>query len=224
MYSRQNPSTRYRMLIEQYRNMHREGEKFLGIAPEKTFPGGKLLPQATRIKRLIERTGAKTLLDYGSGKGQLYQRKPVEVPAVGSWPSIQAYWGLQEICCYDPCYEPFSHLPNEKFDGVICTDVLEHCPEEDIPWILDELFSYARRFVFANAACYPARKHLPNGENAHCTIREPAWWRARLQEVSAQYPDVLWEVWVQSRVEIYNGHRMVEQKLTIDLPFAAGAA
>ncbi|TAM45250.1 MAG: class I SAM-dependent methyltransferase [Gammaproteobacteria bacterium] len=224
MYNRQNPSARYRALLEQYRNMHREGEKFLGLAPEKTFPGEKLLPQAARIKRLIERTGAQTLLDYGSGKGQLYQRKPVEVPNAGSWPSIQAYWGLQEVRCYDPCYEPFNRLPEEKFDGVICTDVLEHCPEEDVPWILDELFGYARRFVFANAACYPARKHLPTGENAHCTIREPAWWRERLRETSARHPGVLWEVWVQSRVEIYNGHRMVEQKLTIDLPFVAGAA
>jgi hypothetical protein len=224
MYNRQNPSARYRALLEQYRNMHRVGEKFLGLAPEKTFPDEKLLPQAARIKWLIECTGAQTLLDYGSGKGQLYQRKPVEVPNAGSWPSIQAYWGLQEVRCYDPCYEPFSRLPEEQFDGVICTDVLEHCPEEDVPWILDELFGYARRFVFANAACYPARKHLPTGENAHCTIREPAWWRERLRETSARHPGVLWEVWVQSRVEIYNGHRMVEQKLTIDLPFVAGAA
>ena len=125
---------------------------------------------------------------------------------------------MQDVRCYDPCHEPFSRLPEEKFDGVLCTDVLEHCPEEDVPWILDEIFGYARRFVFANAACYPARKHLPNGENAHCTIREPAWWRERLCETSARHPGVLWEVWVQSLVKIYNGHRMVEQKLTIDSP------
>lgn len=224
MYTRQNPSPRYRALIEQYRAMHREGEKFIGLAPEKTFPGEKLLPQASRIKRLFERTGAQTLLDYGSGKGQLYQKKPIDIPDAGSWPSIQKYWGAREVRCYDPCYEPFSQRPDEKFDGVICTDVLEHCPEEDIPWILDELFGHARRFVFANAACYPARKHLPNGENAHCTIREPAWWRARLQETSARHPGVHWEVWVQTQVKTHQGHRMVEQKLTVDFPLVLGAA
>jgi hypothetical protein len=66
---------------------------------------------------------------------------------------------------------PFSALPEGRFDGVVCTDVLEHCPEEDLPWIVGELFGYARLFVFANVACYPAAKKLPNGENAHCTIR-----------------------------------------------------
>ncbi len=217
MHSRQSPSPRYQALIEQYRNMHREGEKFLGLTPEETFPGEKLLPQVIRIKRLVERTSAQTILDYGSGKGQLYQKNPVLIPQVGSRPSIQTYWDVREIRCYDPSYEPFSTLPEEQFDGVICTDVLEHCPEEDIPWILDELFGYARRFVFANAACYPARKHLPNGENAHCTIREPAWWRERLRETAARHPGVLWEVWVQSLVKTYNSQRLVEQKLTIDL-------
>lgn len=224
MYNRHSPSPRYRALLEQYRSMHREGEKILGLAPERTFPGEKLLPQAPRIKRLIERTGAATLLDYGSGKGQMYQRSPVEVTGTGTWPSIREYWNVQDIRCYDPCYEPFNRLPDEKFDGVICTDVLEHCPEEDIPWILDELFGYAQKFVFANAACYPARKHLPNGENAHCTIREPAWWRERLQASAARHPGVLWEVWVQSQAKTYNGHRMVEQKLAGDVSLATGAA
>jgi hypothetical protein len=63
---------------------------------------------------------------------------------------------------------------------VICTDVLEHCPEEDIPWILDELFAYARKFVYANVACFPARKRLPSGGNAHCTIKPVKWWEAEI--------------------------------------------
>lgn len=54
---------------------------------------------------------------------------------------------------------------------MICTDVLEHCPEEDIPWIVDELFAFARKFVYANIACFPARKQLPSGGNAHCTVK-----------------------------------------------------
>lgn len=224
MYSRQNPSPRYRALIEQYRELHRHGEKRIGLEPENTFPGEKLLPQAARIKRLIERTGARTILDYGCGKGNQYRLNPAEIPGAGNWPSVKSFWGVETIRGYDPCYEPFSQLPEGNFDGVICTDVLEHCPEDDIPWIVDELFGYARRFVFANVACYPARKHLPNGENAHCTIRDPAWWRALLQNVSRRHPGILWEVWVQSQVKTYNGNRMVEQKLTADLPITSGTA
>lgn len=213
MYTRQHPSPRYQALTAMYNTMHVEGEKFLGIAPEDTFPGQSLLPQAGRIKEMIRRHGAKTLLDYGAGKGMQYQPIQIIAEGIGEWPSVQAFWEVDEIYCYDPAYTPFNKLPDKKFDGVISTDVLEHCPEEDIPWILDEIFGYATRFVFANVACYPAKKRLPNGENAHCTIREPEWWRQLLSTVSARHPHIKWEVWVQHQVVSPRGTEMVEKRL-----------
>lgn len=213
MHNRQNPSPRYRELTAMYQSMHTEGEKFLGIPPEKTFPGQSLLPQAGRIKEMIMRHGARTLLDYGAGKGMQYRPMQIIAEGIGEWPSIQAFWEVGEVHCYDPAYAPFSKLPDKKFDGVISTDVLEHCPEEDIPWILDEIFSYAIRFVFANVACYPAKKRLPNGENAHCTIREPEWWRQLLSDVSSKHPDIKWEVWVQHLTDTPRGKEMIESRL-----------
>lgn len=212
MYTRQNPSARYRELTTMYRTMHAEGEKFLGIPPEKTFPGQSLLPQGGRIKEMIMRYGAKTLLDYGAGKGMQYQPMQIIAEGIGEWPSIQTFWGVDEIYCYDPAYTPFNQLPNKKFDGVISTDVLEHCPEEDIPWILDEIFGYATRFVFANVACYPAKKRLPNGENAHCTIREPEWWQRLLSEVSSKHAGIKWEVWVQYQIDTPRAKEMIEKR------------
>ncbi len=73
---------------------------------------------------------------------------------------------------------------------MISTDVLEHITEPDLPWILDELFGYANKFVFANIACYPAKKSLPNGKNAHCTVREPDWWRGMIHAVAMRHTDV----------------------------------
>jgi hypothetical protein len=29
-------------------------------------------------------------------------------------------------------------------------------------------------------ACYPAKKHLPDGRNAHLIVESPAWWREQL--------------------------------------------
>ena len=60
-----------------YARMHVEGEIRLGIAPQDTFPGTSLAPHVPRIKRLIEATGARTLLDYGSGKGQQYRPQKI---------------------------------------------------------------------------------------------------------------------------------------------------
>lgn len=212
-YSRNNPSPRYIALQAQYRTMHEKGEEFLQIAPENTFPGASLLPQAPRIKRLIDLTDSVTILDYGSGKGRQYEPQLIEDGKGGQWDSIADYWDVEPVVCYDPCYPPFSKLPSGKFDGVISTDVLEHCPEEDIPWIAGEIFSYAKRFVFANVACYPARKRLPSGENAHCTIRPVEWWKDVFEDLARAHGNLAWEVWIQSRQEGSSGPVLIENKI-----------
>lgn len=197
-YTREFPSPRYQDLTEQYRQMHEQGEQFLGLPADQTFPGLSLPPQAVRIKKLVDATKARRILDYGSGKGQQYLTRDIALPGVhGKWPSVKDYWGVEDIHCYDPAYLPFSELPRGAFDGVISTDVLEHCPEEDMPWIVEEIFSYARRFVFANVACYPAKKRLPTGENAHCTIRPKQWWADLIREAAMKHPGVKFEFWVQ---------------------------
>lgn len=212
-YSRANPSPRYVELQALYRTMHEQGEKFLGIPPEQTFPGKSLGPQAARIKRLVDATGALTVLDYGSGKGIQYQPFSIKDGAGAVMPSVIDYWNVEEVVCYDPCYAPYSDLPRDTFDGVICTDVLEHCPEEDIAWIVEEIFSFARRFVFANVACYPAGKRLPNGENAHCTIKPVEWWRSLTQDIAARHSGITWEIWIQSLVDGQTGPNFVDDKL-----------
>lgn len=198
LHSRENPSPRYLELVRLYREMHEKGETFLQIKPEDTFPGLSLPVQAPRIKKLIKATHALRILDYGSGKGQQYQVANPTIPGEPpGWPSIQTYWGVDSITCYDPSYPPFSELPRGAFDGVISTDVLEHCPEDDVPWIIDEIFSYARKFVFMNVACYPAKKRLPTGENAHCTIRPKEWWADIIRKIGEKHPGVRYEVWIQ---------------------------
>lgn len=191
-FSRQNPSPRYRELMELYRRLHVEGEKHLGLEPEATYPGVSLMPHLVRIKELIEETGARRILDYGSGKGLQYAPRRIVVPGRGEWDGVLEFWDVDEVHCYDPCYGPYSRLPKERFDGVVCTDVLEHCPEEDLAWILDEIFSFATRFVYAGVACYPAKTRLPNGENAHCTVRPPGWWRERFERAAAAHAGVRW--------------------------------
>jgi len=197
-YSREQPSERYRALVEMYRDMHLHGERFLGIAAEKTFDGRSLQKEVVRIKRIIEQTGAATILDYGSGKGRQYDPRRIVVKGQGEWDSVMDYWGVDEVTCFDPGFAPYSSLPTTTFDGVVSTDVLAHCPEEDIEWIVPEIFSFAERFVYLAVACYPASKRLPSGENAHCTIRPPEWWQAVFDRAAAARPGVIWEAWLEA--------------------------
>jgi hypothetical protein len=198
-FSRANPSPRYRELVELYRRMHAEGESFLNVPAEETFGGFSLTPHAHLVKELIEGSGSQSILDYGSGKGRQYDQRNVKLATGAVVESILDYWGVDYVHCYDPSYAPVAAVPQGRFDGVVCTDVLEHCPEPDLPWIVDELFAYADRFVFATVTCYPAMKRLPSGENAHCTTKPPEWWIELFQRTAARHPAVKWQLIAQTR-------------------------
>ncbi len=193
-FSRTSPSPRYRELIDLYRTMHQRGEQFHELAPEDTYAGQSLLRHVETIRNLVEMHAARSLLDYGSGKGRQYAGVAVKLPDGRRFESVPAYWGVDQVTCYDPAYEPYARLPRDQFDGVISTDVLEHCPQPDVGWVVDELFSFARRFVYANVACYPAHKRLANGENAHCTIQAPQWWGHVFRQASLGRPDIRYYV------------------------------
>jgi hypothetical protein len=193
-FSRESPSPRYRELIGLYRQMHETGDRARATPPEQTFPGYSLLQQAARVKQLLDHYESSSVLDYGSGKARQYEPMELKLSDGRSFPDIPSFWGMASLVCYDPAYPPLSRLPSEQFDGVICTDVLEHCPEEDMSWIVDEIFGFARKFVFAIVACHPAVKCLPNGENAHCTIKPIVWWKALLDEVAGRFSHVRYHI------------------------------
>lgn len=190
VWTRENPSPRYRELLAQYQEMHVEGETRLNLAPQDTFSGKSLSEHVAPIRNLVAACGARTILDYGAGKGQQHARRDFALQDGTRVSSLREHWGVDSVTLYDPAYVPHSALPTGKFDVVICTDVLEHCPESDMRWIVSELFDHAHKHVYANVACYPAEKTLPSGENAHCTIRPPAWWRALLAGISADHAGV----------------------------------
>ena len=174
--------------------MHIEGDASRNTPAQDTFQGISLQPHVVHIRDLVTATRAQTILDYGSGKGMLYHLQPYRLEGNDeTWDSVSDYWDVDYVACYDPSYAPFSTLPQGPFDGVICTDVLEHCPEEDMDWIVGELFRYANKFVFASIAGYPAMKTLPSGENAHCTVRPEAWWNELFQR-HADHSGALWMV------------------------------
>ena len=191
-YTRHNPSPIYPLLIDMYNKLHVDGDLDSKESSQEVYSGKSIVPWISTIKELIASTDSHTLLDYGSGKGLQYQNLLLEDKNQSRYRGLQDYWKLDEVYCYDPAYPPYQRFPEKQYDAVISMDVLEHCPQEDIKWIVDEIFSLAEKFVFINAACYPAARLLPNGENAHCTVRPGVWWEKILQSVMFNYPDVMY--------------------------------
>jgi hypothetical protein len=177
-----------------YSKMHSEGymqqneNEQQRLKPEEAFQGEQLLKFIGPIRRLTERHGAKTILDYGAGKGVQYSDKIALTDKESGevFQGVRKYWDVDVIDCYEPAFENLA--PQKIYDGVVNTDVLEHCFVADVPWIVEEMFACATKFVFANIACYPAIARLPNGENAHITVRSPTWWHGLLEATANRFP------------------------------------
>ena len=181
-WTKDSPSAHQLELYDLYRQMHQQEpapKRAKKRSKKATFGGSSLAPHVKTIGELVALHKPASLLDYGSGKGSMYQDCPAH--AANGRIKVLADWPGVTVTCYDPGYEPYAQEVKGQFDAVISTDMLEHVPEEDVPWVLDELFRRARRFVYVVAACFPARKHLPDGQNAHCTIMSPDWWVGQLE-------------------------------------------
>jgi len=146
-------------LTPQYRAMAADGGNFFGLS---------VLQHQKRIGQFIKDTNSKTLLDFGCGRGDAY-RSPHKV---------YHQWGLsrKDVTLYDPAFNRDNALPTGKFDMVICSDVLEHVPEDEVDAFVARLFSYAKRGVWASVCCRPAKKTFPDGTNLHVTVRPFEWW------------------------------------------------
>lgn len=143
----------------EYGRMHEKG---------KYFPGFSISPYVPTITRLVEKFQPERLLDYGCGRGLQYLKRRVHED-----------WGGPLPHCYDIGVRGLDEKPEGMFDGVLCTDVLEHITKADLPGVIAELVRYTRPagFLFLVISCRPSRKKLPSGGDVHVTVEPPSWWK-----------------------------------------------
>lgn len=144
----------YNEYLEQAKLYHKNN-------PDK-WEGSTLHGYVADIEKIIKTHKIDTILNYGSGKARF----------------VPPHWYCRN---YDPAVAGFEISPKAGADLVICVDVLEHIPENHIKNTLHIIFFLAKKFVFLTIACYPAKAILPNGKNAHYTVKPPEWWIEKLK-------------------------------------------
>jgi hypothetical protein len=82
----------------------------------------------------------------------------------------------------------------KKYEGVVCVDLLPGFPDEDVSWMIDELFKSATKFVYASVACDPSNENLANGQNARVTQQLPEWWNGWFSLVARRHPSIRWKL------------------------------
>ena len=176
------PSEEYKELLDAYKVMHKDERAFMGIS---------LIPLTYVIKQIFDDNKIKSFLDYGCGKGLLYTKDFKKTDKGSKYPDlkqpIQDTLGIKEFALYDPAYPEHDKLPTKKYDMVICTDVLEHIPEEDLDWVIRELCSFSQSTMFINVSTLPAKKTFKTGkykgENVHVTVHDHKWWLNKVSEI-----------------------------------------
>lgn len=118
---------------------------------------------AADVRVLAKEVGAKTILDYGCGRGTL-----AKDPLVRRF----RFYG------YDPAVVGKRTLPRAA-DVVTCIDVLEHVEPKCIDTVLGHIFALTRKACFASICMRIADNWLPDGRNAHLIIQPLDWWLAR---------------------------------------------
>jgi len=164
----------------------------------QSFSGFGVLDEADYIADLVERTGSITALDYGAGKGWQYMKGGFRLdlvkddaqinPRILKAQHVNRLFNISDdnIDWYEPSLKwpnPHRKLKDKKYDGVICIDVMEHVPLQEVDNVLFNIFSRADKFVYITISCMPAKKKFPGGQNVHVTVKPPEWWRKRCSDM-----------------------------------------
>lgn len=117
----------------------------------------------------------KDVLDYGCGQSHLYK--------------VIEHVTNTNVFRFDPAIEELSVLERSHYGLLISIDVLEHIPEPELHEVLQTLSSLSENCLIVIDTKI-AQTILPNGQNAHATIKPIAWWRTKLREVFPYVKDI----------------------------------
>jgi mitochondrial fission protein ELM1 len=83
-----------------------------------------------------------------------------------------------------------SPRPNKPSDIVYASDELTLLPNEDVPWMLEEIFSLASQLVYVTIHDVKLLSTIPSYFRGHA--RDFHWWAGQLQTISTRYPSIHW--------------------------------
>lgn len=140
---------------QQIASLHRDSSRW----------GADGAKHAAKVLQLATEIGAKTILDYGCGKGRLAEAiAPVRVQG------------------YDPGIPEIAGMP-KPCELVVCTDVLEHVEPDRLAAVLDHIGRLTAKAAYLVISTRQANATLPDGRNAHLIVQPAAWWIDQVQPI-----------------------------------------
>jgi mitochondrial fission protein ELM1 len=172
LFSRTRPSSQFAQLV------HMISEKKVGSNSSDHVSSEK--PCTLDLHPIMASIDHPSLLHYGLGcAADLSPQIDPSFPSNFSLDMTNFIWGRLD-----------SSPPNKHFDVVYASRELTLLPNEDVPWILEEIFSLASRFVYVTIHDQSLLTTIPSYCIGHA--RDFHWWASQLQAISTRYPSIHW--------------------------------
>lgn len=163
LYQQTRPRADYRIspkYLEMQKEMHARIDRVYGVAGSnnsaRVFMAGA---------QMLRRKGVCDVLDYGCGPGLLVNSIRGAFPDI---PGLNYYE-------YDPCI-PGKDAEPKPADVVFCGDVMEHVESECVEAVVRHIRDLTKSVAIFIISLRPASKTLPDGRNAHITVKPQDWW------------------------------------------------
>ena len=182
--------------------------------------GGETPPLATTfappplagLGELLAEAGARSILELTIAD----PRNEAVQSRVGKYPGAT-------LTTFDPTATGAAGMdvPFGPFDAVISTSGLDLLSNEDLPWVLDQLFDRSSAAVFVTVDDTARTVHVSDGTTILVRPRGFAWWRAQMEAASRNSPEIRWRIGVRRRTLV--GTEVIEwreggKRLVADTP------
>ncbi len=196
LFSREHPSSLFSEFAKKTRDLQ-------NISPIKLFPFQDI-ETVHELQEAMRTLQAKTLLYCHFGNR--FEGVPEHVSSTGL--------SSLTMTALDLCQEHSGSLPSRQFDIVLSPRGLHVIPEEDIPWVIEEMFNGSKGMVYMTIDSTNPDQSL-SAEAPHPRLkRNFDWWMNHLESISARYPAIHWKLvfhtktpkGIQQRLIRWGGH------------------
>jgi hypothetical protein len=165
------PSAAYRALVTRLRETSGNGGRHTDAPADGAEP-------ARDCAALLETAGVRTVLCYtfGSRPGSLGDDRLTRAGRI--------------VTRRDPTWPGEVEVPADPCDAVVCAEGLERLPGDDVPWVIDLLFTRARRVVHAVVRDGAGTAVGSEGADVEPTPHGFEWWAGHFASASARHPGV----------------------------------
>lgn len=166
------------------------------VAREIGDRAASVISRQSGLVRLLDEYSVRTVLDC-------------RIAAVAGDSSLQlpeaVASGIERIDTLDPTQA--AAVTAEKDDAVVCMEMLEYVPDEDIPWLLKQLFSRARYLLYCEVDETPSACSDPGRVSRR--KRTAAWWQYALELVARHFPSIRWRLCVRGNAATHGSDPLI---------------